>query len=138
MLMTNHRGDGTTGGIGVVRDAAITIVALLLVFAAFDDITTDGATTFAVEYFALALCAAWLAFVSVRLWRTHHRILGSVSVLALIASVWAQRAIGRDMAPGLRLEYIVLAAAYVWFWALAIALLWLGWREHRSGRGAIA
>ncbi|HEU4939226.1 MAG TPA: hypothetical protein VFT39_22415 [Vicinamibacterales bacterium] len=137
MLMTNHRSDGPTGGIGVVRDAVITIIALLLVFAAFDDITTDNATTFSVEYSALAICAAWLAFVSVRLWRTHHRILGSVSALALIAGVWAQRAIGRDMAAGLRLEYVVLPAAYVWFWAVAIALLWLGWRQHRSERSPI-
>ena len=137
--MTNQRSEAVFGGgITLVRDAAITVVALLLVYAAFDDITTDNATAFPVEYSALAICAAWLAFLSARLWRNRHRILGSVSALALIAGLWAQRAIGPDMAPGLRPEYVVMPAAYVWFWAVAIALLWLGWRQHRSQRGAIA
>ena len=139
MLTTNHGSDRVVGGgIVLVRDAAITIVALLLVYAAFDDITTDNATKFPVEYSLLTICAAWLAFVSARLWRTHHRILGSVSALALIAGVWAQRAIGPRMASGLRAEYVVMPAAYVCLWAVAIALLWLGWRQHRSERSAIA
>jgi hypothetical protein len=69
--MTNHRSDAfVTGRIGIVRDAAITIVALLLMFAALDDITTDNATTFSAEYSALAICGGWLAFVSARLVRS--------------------------------------------------------------------
>ena len=51
------------------RDGVITIVVLLLVFAAFDDITTDHATTFRPEYSALIGCAAWLTFVAARLLR---------------------------------------------------------------------
>jgi hypothetical protein len=40
--------------------AAITLVALLLVFAAFDDITTDNAATFRVEYTFLIGSPPWL------------------------------------------------------------------------------
>jgi len=112
-------------------NAAITIGALFLVFAAFDDITTDNATTFRVEYTFLVGCTAWLLFVAWSLIRGGHRTLGFVSLVALASAVWAQHAIGPGMAPGLRPEYIVFTAAYLWFWALAGAMLWLGWREGK-------
>ena len=41
----------------LLRDAVVTIAALLLVFAAFDDITTDNATSFPLEYTILAASA---------------------------------------------------------------------------------
>ena len=114
--------------------AVTTVVALLLAFAAFDDITTDNATTFRVEYTILVGCSGWLLFVAWSLVRGGHRALGLASIAALASALWAQRAIGPDMVPGLLLpEYIVFIAAYVWFWALAGALLWLAWRA-RKGR----
>jgi hypothetical protein len=114
-------------------NAAITLVALLLVFAAFDDITTDNATTFRVEYTFLVGCAGWLLFVAWSLIRGGHRTLGFASLFALAGALWAQHAIGPGMVPGLRPEYIVMTTAYFWFWALAAAMLWLGWRA-RKGR----
>ena len=45
--------------------AAVTVVVLLLAYAALDDITTDNATSFRVEYGFLILSAGWLAFVAV-------------------------------------------------------------------------
>jgi hypothetical protein len=117
---------------------AITVAALLVVYAAFDDITTDTATTFRVEYTLLAGCAVWLLFVAWSLVRGGHRALGFASVLALAGALWAQRAIGPrgSMDPALRPEYIVIVAAYVWFWAVAGAMLWLGVRYRKRGAPA--
>jgi hypothetical protein len=112
-------------------NAAITLVALLLVFAAFDDITTDTATRFRAEYTFLVGCAGWLLFVAWSLMRGGHRTLGVVSLVALAGAWWAEDAIGPGMLPGLRPEYIVMTTAYFWFWALAGAMLWLAWRARK-------
>lgn len=114
-----------------LRDGAVTAVALLLVFAAFDDITTDNATSFPVEYTFLLGCAAWLLVVAWRLLHARHRAVGAVSVLAIAAGLWAQRAIGPGISPGRWPEYVVMAAAYLWFWGIAVAMLWLGYRARR-------
>ncbi len=114
--------------------AGITLVALLLVFAAFDDITTDNATTFRVEYTFLIGCAGWLLFVAWSLIRRGHRALGIASLVALVGALWAQHAIGPGAVPGRWPEYVVITSAYLWFWALAGAMLWLAWRA-RKGRG---
>lgn len=111
--------------------AAITLVTLLLVFAAFDDITTDNATTFHIEYMFLVGCAGWLLFVAWSLIRDGHRSLGLASLVALGSAVWAQRALGPDLPPGLRPEYVVIVTGYLWFWALAGALFWLGYRARK-------
>ena len=115
----------------LLANAAITVVALVMVYAAFDDITTDNATTFRTEYAFLVGCAGWLLFVGWSLIRAGHRILGFTSLVALASALWAQHAIRRGMPPGLRPEYIVMMTAYVWFWALAGAMLWLAWRARK-------
>jgi hypothetical protein len=112
---------------------AITFIALLFVFAAFDDITTDNATAFTAEYLILVVCGAWLLFVACALWRERHRVLGGVSLLCLAIGVWAQRAIGPGIVPGLWPEYVAISGAYAWFWVLAFTLAWLGWRTQRNG-----
>ena len=48
------------------RDALISVAALLLAFAALDDITTDTATSFTYEYIALVACAMWFAALGLR------------------------------------------------------------------------
>ena len=109
------------------RDAVVTIAALLLVFAAFDDITTDNATSFPLEYTTLGASAVWLLFIAVRLMRHGHGLLGGISLLALASAVWGQRA------AGFKPEYAAVMIAYGWFCALSLAMLWRAWREG-SGR----
>lgn len=102
----------------LLRDAAITFVVVLLAFAAFDDITTDRATTFVPEWIALAVCGLWLLTVSWRVLRSGHGRLGSISVVALVAFVAA----GSGIRPGtnpFQMEYLLTAGALVWFVALA-------------------
>jgi hypothetical protein len=124
--------DSTSAETRLFANAAFTAVALLLVFAAFDDITTDNATTFRVECTFLVGCAGWLLFVAWSLIRAGHSVLGFTSLVALASAIWAQRAIGPSMAPGLRPEHIVITTAYFWFWMLAGAIVWLAWRARKS------
>jgi hypothetical protein len=103
-----------------------TSVVLVLVFAAFDDITTDNATSFRAEYSALIAAAAWLFVVALRLMRRHQPLLGGISLVALAVGVWGQRGIGPGIVPGFWPHYVATIAAYAWFWALTLVLLWRG------------
>jgi hypothetical protein len=129
----HQSGTRGTSGVAFVREGVVTFLALLLVFAAFDDITTDNATRFPVEYGILIVCAAWLVFVAWNLFVRGHRVLGSVSTLAVATAMWAQSGIGPGVVPGLRPAYVVISLAYIWFWALTFTLFWLGGRPHRVG-----
>lgn len=126
--MESESGAHHIGATQYLASGLITFAALLLIFAAFDDITTDNATTFRTEYAFLLACTGWLLFVAVRLLRAGHLLLGGASLLALAAGLWAQRAIGPGIVPGLWAEYIVLTVAYLWFVALATGLVWLARR----------
>ena len=77
--------DWDTASRRLPRDAVVTIAALLLVFAAFDDITTDRATSFPLEYTTLIASAVWLLFIAGRVMRHGHGLLGGISLLALPA-----------------------------------------------------
>jgi len=126
--------DGNAGSHRLSRDAVVTIAALLLVFAAFDDITTDDATSFPLEYTILIASAVWLLFVAVRLMRHGEGLLGGISLLALAGAVWGQRAVGpgvvwHQRGGGFKPEYVAVTSAYGWFWILALAMLWRAWRE---------
>ena len=83
-----------------MRDAVLTVFAVLLAFAAFDDITTGNQPTFRTEYAVLVLCAVWLLFVGIRLLRNSHQVLGGITLLALAGGTWRQRAIGPGLTPG--------------------------------------
>jgi hypothetical protein len=108
---------------------------LLLVFAAFDDITTDNATSFPLEYTILAASAVWLLFIAVRLMRHGHGLLGGISLLALASAVWGQYAVEPGVvwgqrAVGFKPEYAAVMTAYGWFCALSLAMLWRAWRAR--------
>jgi hypothetical protein len=104
------------------RDAVITVVAVLLAYAAFDDITTDtSATSFKVEQVALVLCAAALFSVCWNLMRRAYKGIGTISWVALIAGTLA----GARIALGSRRldEYLVVIAVLLWFVGLTVFLL---------------
>jgi hypothetical protein len=113
-------------------DALVTVPVLLLVFAAFDDITTDNAASFRVEYAFLVISAAWLLTVALRLLAARELTLGIVSIGALAGAVWGQRAIGPGITAGFRAEYVVAIAAYLWYWALALLLFCRGGARGRE------
>ena len=116
--------------VGLLRDGMVTLAALMLAFAAFDDITTGTETNFTLEYAALLACAGWLASVTLRLLRDSHRVLGAMSFIALAGAVWAQGGIGPGLVPGPWPAYVITASAFLWFAVVAIVLFVSGWRTH--------
>jgi hypothetical protein len=116
-----------------LRDAAVTLAAVVLAFAAFDDITTDRAATFTVEWVGLAMCAAWLFALSWRLVRSEHRRLGFISLIALVVVVGAGSTIRAGIDP-FRAEYLTTMAGLLWFLALAGILAGQAWRLRAAGR----
>jgi peptidoglycan/LPS O-acetylase OafA/YrhL len=117
----------------LVRDAAVTLAAVLLAFAAFDDITTDSAATFTFEWIGLAVCGLWLALVSWRLLRSENRWLGLISMAALVAAVGAGSTI-RPTTGAFQVEYLTTIAGLLWFLGLAGILTAQAWR--RTDRNA--
>lgn len=122
----------------LLRDAAVTLAAVLLAFAAFDDITTDRATAFTVEWAGLAVCAVWLLAVSWRVLRSQHQWLGSISMVVLVVAAGA----GSTIRPGtdpFHIEYLTTIAALLWFLSLAGILAGQAWvrtdrhATHRAG-----
>ena len=116
----------------LIRDALLSFVVLLFAFGAFDDITTDNDTSFAVEYAMLALGAAWFVSLAVRLLRLGYRMLGIASLAALAGALWGQRAIGQGITPVFWPGYLATAGAFLWFLVLAISLLVLAARSWAS------
>jgi hypothetical protein len=112
----------------LLREATVTLAAVLLAFAAFDDITTDNATTFTVEWAALAACGVWLVIVSWRLLRREHRWLGSVSGVAVVAAVGAGSSIRPGTSP-FQFEYLATMAGLLWFLGLVVILASLAWQR---------
>jgi hypothetical protein len=112
----------------LLRDAAVTLAAVLLAFAAFDDITTDRAATFTFEWIGLALCGVWLLMVSWRLLRSERWWLGSVSVVALVAAAGAGSAIRPGTGP-FHIEHLATMAGLLWFLALVGILTGQAWRR---------
>ena len=112
----------------LLRDAAVTLAAVLLAFAAFDDITTDNDTNFTVEWACLAVCGLLLAMVSWRLLRRGHRWLGYISVVVLVAAVGAGSTIRPGISP-FRIEYLITLAGLLWFLGLAGILTIRAWRR---------
>lgn len=130
-----HRAD--LSPLQLLRDAAITLATVLLAFAGFDDITTDRATTFTVEWVGLAVCGVWLLTVSWHLLRSGQRWLGSISVVALVAAVGAGSTIRPGTGP-FQIEYLTTIAGLLWFLGLAGILAGQAWvrADRQAAHGA--
>ena len=115
----------------LLRDGTLTLIALFLVFAAFDDITTDNDTDFTFEYGLLVICAIWLMFVSFKLFHASRPVLGGISFIALAGAVWAQREVGPDNAAGLAAS-VTIISAFLWFVVIGVVLLFSGWRAFHG------
>ena len=125
-MRQTHRAEPARGQL--LRDAAVTFGTVLLAWAAFDDITTDNDTNFTIEWFALAMCGVWLLIVSWRLLRSEHRLLGSVSVVVIVATVIAGSTIGLSSSP-LQAAYLTIFGGLLWFVGLAAILAGRAWRS---------
>jgi len=117
----------------LIVDGFVTLAFIVLAWLAFDDITTDNATSFPVEYTCLLACAIWCLVVAVRLATKGRFILGTASALALVAAVWGQRSIGSGTVPSWQPQYVATVAAIIWFLSLAAVLIVLGFRTNRAG-----
>jgi hypothetical protein len=120
----------------LIVDGFVTFAFIVLAWLAFDDITTDNATSFTVEYTCLLACAIWCLAVAIRLAARGHFILGTASALALGAAVWGQRSIGPGTVPSWLPQYVATVAAIVWYLSPAVVLVVLGFRTNRAGRPA--
>jgi hypothetical protein len=105
-----------------------TLFAVLLAFAALDDITTDNATSFALEYAVLVACCVWCLVVILGLLNSRRRILAATSAAILAGALWGQRAIGPGTDPSWRPEYVATVSAVIWFLVLSLLLIALGAR----------
>ena len=102
--------------------AGISLVLLLLAWAAYDDITTDVTPSHAFEFTVLLLIASWFVFVAVRLRGAGHRIL-----FPLILGLLAAAGISTVLLPpaGAAIPVIpgaVILAAFVFHLALVVWL----------------
>jgi hypothetical protein len=131
-MMQDRERERDHGGF-IVLNALITLLVCWFVFAAFDDITTDNATDFTFEYKVLLVCTIWLAFLAAWLIWRRHVTLGALSLAALAAGLWGQRAIGPGITPGFWPGYLLTTGALLWFLVLSLILLALGCRAVLKG-----
>jgi hypothetical protein len=101
---------------------AVSLVVLLFSWLALDDMTTDNATRFPLEYGMLVLAGAWFAVLGGRLIAKRRVPAGVCSLMAVAIGVSACWDLPHHYEPGSlvnRLGYVPL----VWFLGLAIRLV---------------
>jgi hypothetical protein len=129
-----------TGHSRLVGAGVVMLGLLLLSFLALDDITTDNATAFPLEYTMLIICGAWCALVAVALLRGGYAIPGGASLILIAAAAWvASDGLGTKAAGGWAVfwpEYAVMSVNWLWFVAVAVILFVRGYKE--SGREPLA
>ena len=100
----------------------VSLFVLLLTWAALDDITTDSAQRFDVEYTLLVLAGAWFAGIGVWLVARRWTILGAATLAAVavgIAAFWSLPHRG-EQASGINYVGLVPLA---WCFALMVWML---------------
>jgi len=110
----------------VFFQATVTLVVLVFVGLALDDITTDDATGFLPEYTLLAAAGTWCLFVAYTLLRKGWHVIGAASVVAgaAAASVGFD-GLGHKRDGGWSAfwpEYSVMLATWLWFMVLTVIL----------------
>ena len=98
---------------------AVSLVVLVFSWLALDDITTDNATTFIVEYSLLVICGAWFAAVAIWLLARRRVMAGIVSLAALSLAVVAFRPLPHHYAPASPVNYLGLFSL-AWFLGLSV------------------
>ena len=101
---------------------AVSLVVLLFSWLALDDITTDNATRFPLEYAILVLAGAWFAALGGRLIAKRRVLAGVCSLMAVAIGVAAFWDLSHHYEPPSlvnRLGYVPL----LWFLGLAIQLV---------------
>jgi hypothetical protein len=110
------------------RNAAITASTVLLAYLAFDDITTDSALSFRIEWTAIAGCAAWFTVASYWLMRQGFRKLGGISLAVVAVAALSQSSINGGAIASTWFARLALLVALAWFAALAAIMVWLAAR----------
>jgi peptidoglycan/LPS O-acetylase OafA/YrhL len=100
---------------------ALSLVVLVLSWLALDDITTDNATTFRVEYAMLVLAGLWFAWLGVALIRKGRAAAGAVSLAAVGLGVIAFWSLPHHYQPASMVNLLGLAPL-AWFLGLSIWL----------------
>lgn len=113
-------------------DGLVTLAATFVTFLAFDDITTDNATSFRFEYTALVACAVWAIVLIVRLARRGRGRLAVACTGLLLALSWGQQKIGPGTSASWQLEYVAATAAFLGFLIVALYLLATGAKPVRT------
>jgi hypothetical protein len=99
----------------------VSLGVLLMTWLAGDDITTDNATTFPLEYAMLVLAAVWFAALGVALARRGRVVEGVASLAAVGLGVAACWDLPHHYQPFSRLNgFMYLSLA--WFFGLSIRL----------------
>jgi hypothetical protein len=114
--------------VGFLRDGALTLAAVLLAFAALDDITTHHGASFYGERTALVVCGMWFVIAGRRMSLYGSRPIGILSIAVAAAAAVAQFAIVPGTVPALQISYLFSVLGLVWFTLLSAVLLWLSWR----------
>jgi hypothetical protein len=116
-------------------DGVVTLVAIVLAFLAFDDITTDNSTSFRVEYTFLLACVVWGIILIVRLARRGRSTLAGACTGLLLAVLWGQQRIGPGTRASWQPQYVAATAAFAGFLLVAIYLVTKGIRRVRTPAG---
>jgi len=115
----------------------VTLAGMVLVWLALDDITTDNATQFPVEYGMLAVGGAWLLFIAWQLFRAGSRVNSVITVASLFAATWmAVGGIGHKRDGGWAVfwpQYLPLT--WAWIHGVVVGILMIRRGTRASGAG---
>jgi hypothetical protein len=119
----------------------LTLFAMALAWLALDDITTDNATRFPLEYAMIGAGGLWLVFIAAKLFLDGARAVAAVTVAVVAAATFmAAGGLGHKRDGGWDVfwpQYLPVTAAWLWGVVLGIALIGRGLkRPAGAGRAA--